>query len=164
MCMCVCARRRECESCNIVCSPMGCGWANSINSHSPLCTPPPPQPYTVRPGVDTGLSSPLAWERHRERKQRMKCLREVLQCVGYLREQLQEMHCVRKCVVVRVCGHMFRCALERIKSLCGKNASVRKTEVFTCCQRSRVRVCVCVCMHFLWGWHVSVTGVFCCKF
>lgn len=74
----------------------------------------------------------------------MKCLREVLQCVGYLREQLQEMHCVRKCVVVRVCGHMFRCALERIKSLCGKNASVRKTEVFTCCQRSRVRVCVCV--------------------
>ena len=161
-CVCVCAHAGESVS-PVILSAVPWAVAEQTQStpthlSAPPSSPPLPTPTLHcqarsrhRPLLSSGLR-----ETQRERKRRMKCLRKVLQSVGYVRERLQEMHCVRKCVVVCVCGHMFRCALERIKSLCGMNASVWKTEAFTC-------ACV-VCMRFLCGWHVSGTGVFFCVF
>lgn len=99
----VCPGVSKCESCNIVCSPLSCSWANSINSHSP------PWPSLYCQAMTRHW--PEKNTAHRVTHVQKKCEKEEywwVWCRG-------EIHCV--------CGHMFRCALEQIKSICRLNTS-----------------------------------------
>lgn len=145
--MCVCARRRECESCNIVCSPMGCGWANSINSHSPLCTPPPPTLHCQarsrhRPLLSSGLR-----ETQREKTEDEMSAGSASVCGVSTRATAGDALCAQVCGGACVWAHVQVCPWKNQKPLrkeciSTKDGGVHVLSAFTC-------TCVCVCVYAL---------------